>query len=62
MPLIRVRDDDSKIVKHRKLVKLGVTTALIVSAGLYQWNPGLATYIGLVPVAVLSVLNFVGKE
>ena len=58
MPLIRVRDDDDKLVKQNRLVKYGVAAAVIASAVLYQWSPGLAVYVGLVPVAALSVRNY----
>ncbi len=60
MPLIRVRDNDAdaKLAKQKCLIKYGVAAAVIASAILYQWSPGLAVYVGLVPVATLSVRNY----
>ena len=58
MPLIRVRDDGAKLNKRKRLIKFGVSVALVTSAALYHWWPGLAVYVGLVPVALLSTHNF----
>ena len=62
MPLIRVRDDDAKLTKQKRLIKFGVSATLVLSAALYQWWPGLAVYVGLVPVALLSTHNFLHGE